>query len=1083
MTDSPGTVPTNPLTGFDVNCDELYLSDPPNTQVIYIQEGSAIEFIASPPSTEGSDGYLVVKNSGTLNLSYITYADPPRRVYSATAVLGTHNLTVSHYLNDVVDSSCTIEFHVVAKAQVVILYSCGYHLDGNNSRPGYPWNLSVILGNGTDEINVARVGECTTGSQLSGQYLYFEDYSDLTLTIISSAIAVGRQETRVFSGTAQYLWPTLFEKWTIGPSGHPSTYYENSVSSISLSPEDFISSSSVHMLLVSFSTLNAMRIIYNVGEYSEREDLDAYIIQNTIDDQLQYLIENLPQYSDETLSVYGWRCGRSWTLDSVGQAAESYDSFLEGLDTEDHEWFEPNTSVIVTDAYRLVRIDPVFSISDSNPTSSILVFNPSGGQFTNESLISEITKTGFCNYDYLKDRWVWYTNAPLSSLMVDKKLELKFSVPYSPTTGLMPPSGIERADGWESSAPYFLSETLPLTEWQTLPDDHTIVYTITGYLPIDSSVKRTLSPHWVPAQRDRQSAILVTTGYGAVDLGHIQSINETYDASLSPIPIVCFGYGRSFCMDLGVTKTISLSVIRTNPMVINEDSEDSRDWSNAHWISYLKTLLDRWQMMTNGSQLYLLRPTSDRLKTGTENDPMRQYYTEITGDRCYVTGLPIDYKDSPHTIAGTITLAIGTLYPQKPEVERVPVAYYQNQNATPVIRYLPSTTLFMLPDPSEVWGPSSSNNIWTESGGSYYVTGSIVTGYSNVPLNGRFFSPKTIQALDEFHILPEDVYAIYAKSTQLDSSNSALVLTNRVITVSPDPQTSAPTVILVTLVGGGGGGGGCGRPVDPETNPMTIPQCTGGGGGASGYKTTLSFVLDKSFSTYNIGFSLGQGGTGGSAGWYEVYYIGHSKAFPRNDSEMNGTDGTPTVVYLGGQGTSSDHVRIVSALGGEKGYGGSINKEGVYGAGGIEGYHKGGNGGTVNSPHGEDGDGESSAPGKKGLGGPPILSSSPTPYFGGGGGGGGGYFETGLNNMGNASNARYSQDLTPGGGVDYSDRPEGDSTVASYGAGGGGGGGSKDHRALEGMFDDAKLWGYRGYDGKDGGRGWAYIIVTNGSIS
>lgn len=93
---------------------------------------------------------------------------------------------------------------------------------------------------------------------------------------------------------------------------------------------------------------------------------------------------------------------------------------------------------------------------------------------------------------------------------------------------------------------------------------------------------------------------LSDTGYSTstLYLENVTSVTETYRPSITDIPIPTKPARERYVMDLGTVRTISVSFSRANPANYNNDSDDSRDWSNSKWITEFRNFFDLWQNST-----------------------------------------------------------------------------------------------------------------------------------------------------------------------------------------------------------------------------------------------------------------------------------------------------------------------------------------------------------------------------------------------------------------------------------------------------------------------------------------------------
>lgn len=89
----------------------------------------------------------------------------------------------------------------------------------------------------------------------------------------------------------------------------------------------------------------------------------------------------------------------------------------------------------------------------------------------------------------------------------------------------------------------------------------------------------------------RSSSASVVT----IDLPIITKISDSMSVTLTEYSTMVYGYKENFCMDIGNSERLSVSVTRVNPMPYNDASEDPNDWSNGVWCAWVKNQLDFWQ--------------------------------------------------------------------------------------------------------------------------------------------------------------------------------------------------------------------------------------------------------------------------------------------------------------------------------------------------------------------------------------------------------------------------------------------------------------------------------------------------------
>ena len=617
--------------------------------------------------------------------------------------------------------------------------------------------------------------------------------------------------------------------------------------------------------------------------------------------------------------------------------------------------------------------------------------------------------------------------------------------------GIVPPAAFNKLLKWETLVPYQAVDDGFYDDNGNEDPEYTPQTTdisTTTYEMKRASTEHVcqvvMAPFWAPARDGNLRCLTVTPGFGSLDFGAIQSIDRTYNAVLTTIPIVCYGYTGSFCMDLGVKGIVTINYIRTSPNNPDNTSYDSRKWSNAYWVKKFKELTNRWQMRTNGSTLYLKRPDLDRLTdgiydNGMRHDPMKEYLSEINGDNCYITSAPVKYDTgNPYMIKNSVTFSIGTLYPKQAPYNMSKVVFeWPGRNDRIREIWYPSSTTAVLPSLPLEW------DAYLEGDSYFFAKGWKIGNTEYQP--GDYF------------IVPE--YNTSVLHVQVDVGTSTQ-LTTRLIETDTSVTISGGSFFIVYVIGGGGGGGAAYRTYD-TVNLDTIYGCAGGGGGASG-RTSSGQI--KYTDSCVVSISIG---TGGAAGVNSDY------------NEREGTDGTAgNTTYV-----RVNNIQRVAAAGGEGGpratgrtnpgtWGISTDRDLNNYVTSHSGSYPGGDGGTgsasvvyISSPdNASSGTAGHSSSGTHGLAGSAHNSGSGTYYRRGGGGGGGGATIP-LNAYAASSAYAGSGTIPPSGrGIDG---------VRGGGGGGGGAGSNSTGSPSNIYFNNAGA----------GGDGLVYIVVPDGTIT
>ena len=605
-------------------------------------------------------------------------------------------------------------------------------------------------------------------------------------------------------------------------------------------------------------------------------------------------------------------------------------------------------------------------------SSFIITFNPGGGEFT-ETVIpkikilhayiretdgsqTEVTSSINSYYKQFNEFFPYITSDdtlvyiwPFSSADVIK-LELAIKdLPTPENHGMSVPPGFDTIRSWEMLVPY---HEFKFDQGQPVYDENGYYKLTLTRSTTDNICQCAVYPYWNPARDGNLRCLISASGLGSLDFGNIQSVNTTYNSKLTTIPIVCYGYKGTYCMDLGVSKTINLSYIRINPDTVDNTSADSRLWDNATWISKLRDLTDRWQMRTNGCLIYLKRPDLERLTNGFNgNDPMSDYINEIDGENCYISSAPVKYvPGKPNIIQSSITVMMGTLYPKQPPVDMIPLTFeWADDNGNILygrkkVIYFPKSTEAMMPALPHSWKPVY---IETRGGIPYYDYGygwkATYDGSSKKFLEGEFFDPAKISNNTVY--VNREVIGEGATWSKDKPGNYTLVIKK--------PATNPPetaTIQMIAIGGGGGGGGGHSGSKHSDVGgadnvPYKMYGAGGGGGASGGYQITEQVVSWTGISSFEMTATVGAGGKGGS-----------TTTNNSNTQASKGNDGTESTVSLNVGATSM----TVTGIGGKGGTGanayfsgdswsGNGGSDGGSGGAGDQamGSYKGGNGGVT----------------------------------------------------------------------------------------------------------------------------------------
>lgn len=469
-----------------------------------------------------------------------------------------------------------------------------------------------------------------------------------------------------------------------------------------------------------------------------------------------------------------------------------------------------------------------------------------------------------------------------------------------------------------------------------------------------------------PGTPDEVTLAIRCPGESVLYLGTIQSVSNSYSASLTTLPVLPYGYSGTFCMDLGVQRSISVSTVRVTPASCNDISPDSTYWSNRKWLRTLKNLSDRWQMNTNGISLWMYVPAEmahnmPNLTVDKDNivETTKGVWSRVNA---YISSIPISYSAGDmYRLALTLTFRVGTIYPKPPTVEYSQISLVKD-GVTKRIISAPMNSSYVVPGCDSTILPISE---------------------------GLFEGWKYM--LDEKIYQPGDILKTYFYDAQGEKNT----VVSAILEAEYTPLSKGGDVYYYDSEGFSDGVG----TVTIPTGKTKVTICAVGGGGAGGYST------ESADSRYSVLLQyINAGGGGGGSGYYMIrrvslkdlgddittLYINVGKGgIVEGITSFNDMNGHATYVRA-----DDENGRVLAiAYGGE--YGGS----GKTGGSGGKGYMAGGKGGyaypTTDIAANPKPEYVNASPGssvldKGGKAGTKLSAVYTNQYFYCGGGGGGG---------------------------------------------------------------------------------------------
>ena len=175
-------------------------------------------------------------------------------------------------------------------------------------------------------------------------------------------------------------------------------------------------------------------------------------------------------------------------------------------------------------------------------------------------------------------------------------------------------------------------------------------------------------------RHDRMTQGMLTLSYStgsktySLDCGTVTAVNDDITASVLVTPIVTYTADNAFAFDTGAVENLTFTIKRrnpdnaidlsdlldvTHPTILDVDWANTAQWSNRAWKTALVSMVDRWQMRTDGCTV-LFTPA-----VPGSGDGVYQRKIEVNA---YIKQLNITYDiSSLEVLSVSIGLAVGTM--------------------------------------------------------------------------------------------------------------------------------------------------------------------------------------------------------------------------------------------------------------------------------------------------------------------------------------------------------------------------------------------------------------------------------------
>lgn len=166
--------------------------------------------------------------------------------------------------------------------------------------------------------------------------------------------------------------------------------------------------------------------------------------------------------------------------------------------------------------------------------------------------------------------------------------------------------------------------------------------------------------------------VQVMSGNTLYDFGTVTSITDTLTKSITSIPIVSLPTDCTFALESNTANKFVVNFTRKNPIKLVEgvattyesDADyysTSWKWTNALWNTAITSLLNRWQLRTDGYLLFINVANVDRSGgDASEYSPVNTSFPMYAGINVYIASIEINIEGgSPEYLSGSAEFVIG----------------------------------------------------------------------------------------------------------------------------------------------------------------------------------------------------------------------------------------------------------------------------------------------------------------------------------------------------------------------------------------------------------------------------------------
>ena len=177
--------------------------------------------------------------------------------------------------------------------------------------------------------------------------------------------------------------------------------------------------------------------------------------------------------------------------------------------------------------------------------------------------------------------------------------------------------------------------------------------------------------------------VQVRSGDTLYDFGTVTAITDTLNKGIASIPIVSLSTDSTFALETNTSNRFHIQFSRKNPvhddgtgtMITYETDADyfnkSWKWTNSLWVTAITSLLNRWQVRSDGYTLFINVANADRVAGEAVYKEISTLYPSYQGINVYMASLEISLTEGQtEYLTGSAEFVVGGRLTEKLSVAK-----------------------------------------------------------------------------------------------------------------------------------------------------------------------------------------------------------------------------------------------------------------------------------------------------------------------------------------------------------------------------------------------------------------------------